>query len=228
MTALPSPVALTALVEGSPTAVAAHNSDAWLALFSRAARVCDPYGSAPAYGTERLTRFYATFIAPNDISFDVEHDVVAGMTVFRDLTLTTLMSGKVALRVPMHLRYDVVAEAVKLGPKLLRNQGIAGTLGFLRGFRRVGRAGKRAAEEVFTQLKAGHAIPGLAMECPGGGGPAFSSEIPDFTNLTWCKLISAGDTVTATIELGGARGIALLDFAHGRRRVSRARFYLPR
>lgn len=257
MTPPPTPAELIALVEGSPAAVAAHDREAWLTLFSNSAQVCDPYGSKPASGRQSLERFYATFIAPNDITFEVAHDVVAGATVFRDLTLTTLMSGRVALRVPMHLRYDVVeesgswrierlhahwelpsmvgqllrgglagiVESSKLGPKLLRNQGIAGTLGFMRGFRRAGKVGKRTAVDLFTALRAGdeagHLGAGVAVEFPGGNG------VSDFSDLTWRKLLSAGNTVTASIGLGHARGVALVEFEHRRRRVSRVRFFLP-
>lgn len=246
----PSATDLIACVEGSPAAVAIHDRDAWLSLFSSHAEVCDPYGSAPARGRETLGKFYETFIAPNDISFDVEHDVVSGMTVFRDLTLTTMMSGKIALRVPMHLRYDVVSEAdslkieklhahwelptqitqllgaglpglvesTKLMPKLLGNQGLSGTIGFMKGFRRAGAAGKRTAESFLSAAKSGAAT---AIEFPG------DAAAPDLSDLTWRKLLSAGDTVTATIEVGGARGVALLEFADGTRQVSRARFFLP-
>lgn len=260
MTSTPTPAELIALVECSPTAVAAHDREAWLALFSRSAEVCDPYGSQPARGAETLANFYETFIAPNDIAFAVDHDVVAGMTVFRDLTLTTMMSGKIPLHVPMHLRYDVVAEgpegsvlkieklhahwelptqitqllaaglpglveSTKLGPKLLGNQGISGTIGFMKGFRRAGSAGKRTAEGLFNALKAGQPSdllePGKAVEFPGNPAPA------DLSTLTWRKLLSAGPAVTATVEVDGRRGVALLDFEHGTGAASRARLFLP-
>lgn len=260
----PSAPELIACVEGSPAAVAVHDREAWLALFAADAEVCDPYGSLPARGHETLGRFYETFIAPNVISFDVEHDVVSGMTVFRDLTLTTMMSGKIPLRVPMHLRYDVVSndgalkieklhahwelptqitqllgarlpglvESTKLMPKLLANQGLSGTIGFMKGFRRAGAAGKRTAEVYLLAAKTGAAGAGVAIEFPGSefaGSESAGSPpaAPDLSTLTWRKLLSAGNTVTATIEAGGARGIALLEFANGTSSVSRARFFLP-
>ena len=262
MTPTPATAELIALVEGSPAAVAIHDRDAWLALFSTTAEVCDPYGSQPARGRETLVNFYETFIAPNDISFEVEHDVVSGMTVFRDLTLTTMMSGKVPLHVPMHLRYDVVSEAgslrierlhahwelptqitqllaagfpgivqsTKLIPKLLANQGLSGTVGFLRGFRRAGAAGKRTAERFFAAAKAGDGSPflepGVGVEFPGRV-PAAGTAAPDLSTLTWRKLLSAGNTVTATVEVDGGRGVALLEFDHGTAHISRARCFLP-
>ncbi|WP_024796948.1 nuclear transport factor 2 family protein [Tomitella biformata] len=253
MTPSPTPAELIALVERSPAAVAVHDRDAWLALFSRSAEVCDPYGSQPARGRETLANFYATFIAPNDISFAVDHDVVAGMTVFRDLTLTTKMSGTIPLQVPMHLRYDMtvaedgalkieklhahwelptqitqllaaglpgLVESTKLMPKLLGNQGISGTIGFMKGFRRAGAAGKRTTEQLFAGLKAGRPM-SAPVEFPG------TEPIADLSSLTWRKLLSAGHTVTATIELDGKRGVALVDFERGARRASRVQFFLP-
>lgn len=93
------------LVEGSPTAVAVHDRAAWLSLFNPDAEVNDPVGSAPHVGVEAIGRFYDTFIGPNTITFQVERDVVTGMSVVRDLHVTTVMSTGATLRIPMHLRY---------------------------------------------------------------------------------------------------------------------------
>ncbi|WP_425303669.1 nuclear transport factor 2 family protein [Nocardia wallacei] len=108
---------LLATVERSPQAVAAHDRAAWVGLFADTARVEDPVGSRPHVGTAAVERFYDTFIAPNGIAFRIEHDVVRGMTVYRDLTIETTMSTGVTLRVPMHLRYDVVEshDELKIG-----------------------------------------------------------------------------------------------------------------
>src|SRR5699024_6432349 len=202
--------------------------------------VADPVGSAPSRGREQLTAFYQTFIAPNDISFAVDHDTVAGHTVFRDLTLTTAMDGAVDLHVPMHLRYDLVDEGgewkidllhahwelpamvtqlmgtgprgwwagTKLGPALLTNQGVRGTIGYLGALRRAGAAGKRA------------------VEGPGGASRSLV-EVAELGDTLHCaRLISAGSTVTATVEFDGRRGVALADFGRDRKRVSRLRLFL--
>ncbi|WP_245714132.1 nuclear transport factor 2 family protein [Nocardia vaccinii] len=107
---------LLAAVEASPRAVAAHDRAAWVGLFASGARVEDPVGSRPHIGREAIERFYDTFIAPNGIVFRVEHDVVCGTTVFRDLGIETTMSTGVTLRVPMHLRYDLerVGEVLRI------------------------------------------------------------------------------------------------------------------
>lgn len=105
---------LLTTVEASPRAVAAHDRATWVGLFAPGARVQDPVGSRPHIGSAAIERFYDTFIGPNGIAFQVEHDVVCGMTVFRDLAIETTMSTGVTLRVPMHLRYDVERVAGEL------------------------------------------------------------------------------------------------------------------
>ena len=107
----PTVAELLAAVGRSPSAVAVHDRAAWVGLFSDGARVNDPVGSRPHLGTKAIERFYDTFIAPNSITFHVKRDVVCGMTVVRDLDLETRMSTGVVLTVPMHLRYDLVAES---------------------------------------------------------------------------------------------------------------------
>ena len=107
MSATASAAELLAAVEASPRAVAAHDRAAWVGLFAPGATVEDPVGSSPHTGRAAIERFYDTFIGPNGIAFRVEHDVVCGMTVYRDLVIETTMSTGVTLRVPMHLRYDL-------------------------------------------------------------------------------------------------------------------------
>lgn len=101
---------LLATVQASPTAVAAHDRAGWVGLFAVDGQVNDPVGSRPHEGRAAIERFYDTFIAPNTIVFHVEHDVVCGSSVMRDLTIETRMSTGAVLQVPMHLRYDLVDE----------------------------------------------------------------------------------------------------------------------
>lgn len=107
MSANASAAELLATVELSPQAVAVHDRAAWVDLFAPDGRVEDPVGSKPHVGHAAIERFYDTFIAPNSIEFGVDHDIVCGTTVYRDLTLATTMSTGVTLHVPMHLRYDL-------------------------------------------------------------------------------------------------------------------------
>jgi hypothetical protein len=98
---------LLAVVERSPAATAAHDRAGWLSLFTGDAIVEDPYGSQPHVGHDEIGRFYDTFIAPRQIVFRRDRDVVVGSTVVRDLALEIVMAPDVVLDVPMHLRYDL-------------------------------------------------------------------------------------------------------------------------
>lgn len=116
-----SPEQLLAVAAASPAAVARHDRTAWVALFSRHAVLEDPVGSRPHHngvhdrrsgirGTAPLARFFDTFIAPNDITFHVERDVVAAPFVLRDVTIELSMAAGLTIRVPMHLLYEVCVE----------------------------------------------------------------------------------------------------------------------
>jgi hypothetical protein len=100
---------LLAVVERSPEAIAVHDRAAWVGLFTTDGQVEDPYGSRAHVGHEQIGRFYDTFIAPRQIIFHRDFDVVNGTAVVRDLLLEIVMGAGVTLNVPMHLRYDLRA-----------------------------------------------------------------------------------------------------------------------
>lgn len=105
-----TPAQLIAAVEQSPALVAVHDRARWCNLYAVDGQVNDPVGSRPHDGRAAIERFYDTFIAPNTIVFQVEQNIVCGMSVMRDLGIQTTMSTGVTLKVPMHLRYDLVEE----------------------------------------------------------------------------------------------------------------------
>ncbi|MBP9713816.1 MAG: hypothetical protein KBD60_09035 [Sterolibacterium sp.] len=105
----------------SPRAVAIHDKQAWMAIFARYNIVEDPVGAPPhisgvfdaqsgVRGNGPLSRFYDCFIAPMQIVFHVDRDVVCGASVVRDMTIEIRMSPRVTLRVPMHAHYELVEE----------------------------------------------------------------------------------------------------------------------
>jgi hypothetical protein len=116
-----SPDRLLDVAKASPAAVASHDRNAWISLFSRHAVIEDPVGSRPHHsglhdarsgvrGAGPLERFYDTFIAPNDIAFHIEHDVVAPPFVLRDVAIELTMAVGLNVRVPMHLLYEITEE----------------------------------------------------------------------------------------------------------------------
>jgi hypothetical protein len=116
-----SPDRLLDVAKASPAAVASHDRNAWIALFSRHAVIEDPVGSKPHHnglhdcrsgvrGAGPLERFYDTFIAPNELVFHIDHDVVAPPFVLRDVAIEITMAAGLNVRVPMHLLYEVTEE----------------------------------------------------------------------------------------------------------------------
>ncbi|WP_066897666.1 ketosteroid isomerase family protein [Mycolicibacterium houstonense] len=107
---------LLATVELSPQAAGAHDRQGWVGLFAAGGQVEDPVGSRPHRGAVQIERFYDTFIAPRDITFHRDADIVAGSTVIRDLELEVVMSPSVTMRIPAYLRYAV--ESAPAGPRI--------------------------------------------------------------------------------------------------------------
>ena len=111
---------LLELVSRSPAAVAIHDKKAWLELFSRAAIVQDPVGTAPhrrtasgegaASGDDPLGRFWEIFIAPNRISFVAYQDIVIGDEVVRDVSIRSRLSSGITIEVPAYLLYRTIDE----------------------------------------------------------------------------------------------------------------------
>lgn len=94
-------------VERSPQAVAAHDRDAWVKVFTADGRIEDPVGSSPHVGYDEIYRFFDTFIGPRDIEFHRDVDIVAGSAVLRDLELEVGMGPGVTMFIPAFLRYDL-------------------------------------------------------------------------------------------------------------------------
>lgn len=250
-------------VKASPAAVADHDKTAWLSLFSAVGLVNDPVGSRPHRGEAALGRFYETFIAPNEIHFEIHNDWVCGMTVVRDVTIHIRMPTGQAVSVPAHIRYEMTEEQgapriaglfahwelmpmvtgtlssgfkgvvsyARLSVRMLACQGLGGMLGFVRGFTGVGRRGKRQAEKLLAALSQGDVETAGAVlsanarvEAPAGTTrtPAEAGEW--LQGLNWSKLIAAGPTVTASVEVRHTTGAVLLSFLG--RRIERVVFYI--
>jgi ketosteroid isomerase-like protein len=135
------------LVKRSPELVDRHDREGWLGLFSSEAVVEDPVGAGlnrkgKDWRGDRdgLSRFYDIFIAPNDIKFTVNQDIVMGNEVVRDVLIHTRLPNGAISEVAAYLIYRGVEEGgeVKLASlqahwdfkgnamRLLRNNGMKG------------------------------------------------------------------------------------------------------
>ncbi|MEV4126224.1 SgcJ/EcaC family oxidoreductase [Nocardia sp. NPDC049707] len=260
-----TPKELIAAVQASPRAVAAHDKAAWVDLFAADATVNDPVGSRPHIGRAAIERFYDTFIGPNTIAFQIDHDFVGPATVVRDLLIRTTMSTGATVAVPMHLRYDLVEEdgawkitrlaahwelaamiaqllrtglpglgaALKLGPQLIANQGFNGMFGMMQAMRSIGRAGKRATAQVFSAAAATDISrvrrlldERTMIELPAGTRISLEEFTNRARNMQWDKLIAAGRTVSASVRLDSAQGVAFVEFAPDSRRITAIRVFI--
>lgn len=113
----------------SPQAVAVRDKAAWQSIFARYNVVEDPVGSTPVIsglydsrsglrGNAPLGRFFDTFIAPMELVFHIDQDVVCGLNVVRDMKIEIRMNPKVTVYCPMHALYELTEENGQL--KVLR------------------------------------------------------------------------------------------------------------
>ncbi len=220
---MPAPEQIRAVVEASPAAVAAHDKDAWTELFASDGAVHDPVGPPPQTSPAAIARFYDMFIAPNTIVFDVEHDVVDGDTMLRDLTVHTTMSTGVALHIPMHLRYTVADGPA--GPAITglyahwELRGMIGAL-LLSGPRGLA-AGALLGPRLFRTLGPRAALGFLGgVRGVGGRGRRKAAELLHLRGLQVGKVLASGPMVTATVYDGARRGVAVVDLAGREPRVT--------
>jgi hypothetical protein len=118
---MPEPrTALLDAVDRSPLMAADHDRAGWVGLFTADGQVEDPVGSRPHVGPLQIGRFYDTFIAPRQIVFRHEADIVSETTVIRDVVLEVGMGPVVTMRIPAVLRYDLREEATQWRIERLR------------------------------------------------------------------------------------------------------------
>ena len=138
---------LYALVKTSPELVDRHDREGWLGLFSTESVVEDPVGGGlnrkgKDWRGDRdgLSRFYDIFIAPNDIKFTVNQDIMMGNEVVRDVLIRTRLPNGAVSEVAAYLIYRGVEDGgeVKLASlqahwdfkgnalSLLRSNGMKG------------------------------------------------------------------------------------------------------
>ncbi|MCA0155216.1 nuclear transport factor 2 family protein [Tsukamurella sp. M9C] len=215
---MPGTEAIRRVVEASPAAVAAHDKDAWTALFAPGGAVHDPVGPPPQTNPAAIARFYDMFIAPNRIVFDVEHDLIVpgegtGLMI-RDLTVHTTMSTGVTLHIPMHLRYTVTD-----GPEgaaitgLYAHWELRGMIAalLLSGPRGLA-AGALLGPRLFRTLGTRAALGFLGgIRGVGGRGRRRAADLLHVRGLQVGKVLASGSTVTATVYDGDRRGLAVVD-----------------
>lgn len=257
----PTSTELLAAVERSPRAAGAHDRDGWVGLFASSGTVEDPVGSRPHSGRAQIERFYDTFIGPRDITFHRGADVVAGAAVIRDLTLEVRMGSTVTMMIPAYLRYDLDADlkivrlqafwelpamvwqfvrsgvgalpaGVQLSRALVRNQGLAGTAGFLSGFGGLGGRGRRQLAGFLDDACAGDEVAvrrrltDATLITRGDTDRMGTSELAAMlAGARWDGMIRAGRHVAARVTKNGHRGVLFGEFESRPTRIRTVRVF---
>jgi hypothetical protein len=243
-----------ALVCASPQAVASHDKERWLSLWADNHVIEDPVGSRPVLGglydrrsgqrgNAPLARFWDTFIAANQIVFDVHADYVDGLRVVRDVTILTTLPSGVTARTPAHLLYElnwadgqlrirrmaahwevapVFAQLVR--PTAAHVRAMAGSNARL--LRHLGPWGAlRFVGSVRSVGAAGKRAVHEVLVRAAGGDPAARSLTGPAVPNALTKVIAAGDTVTANCVVGERPGVLIATVNRQTKRVLRMQIF---
>lgn len=192
---------LLAAVERSPQLVAARDRAGWVGLYALDAQIEDPVGSRPHRGPTEIDRFYATFIAPREITFHPGADLVVDDTVVRDLELEVRMSDAVTMRIPAVLRYDLAPTGSDL--KITRLQAFWELPGMVGQFLRAGPAALPVGGALSVALLRNQGLTGTGGFLAGFRGAGRSGR-REFTHFL--ADARAGDEVAVRRRLArGAR-----------------------
>jgi hypothetical protein len=132
------------------------------------------------------------------------------------------------------LRHGVTSlpPSLRLVRELLANQGVAGSVGYLKGFRRPGgRARRRVATLLDAavagdQLSARRAVSHGAVVSLGEDTPIALGQFVDSIRAgRWYKMIATGDTVSASLETASGRGVVFCEIGGQTREVTRIRYF---
>ncbi|WP_278263843.1 nuclear transport factor 2 family protein [Nocardia sp. AG03] len=126
-----------------------------------------------------------------------------------------------------------VLAGAKLGPQLVAELGMGGAFGMLRALRGVGGHGKRLVRRLFTAASAGDATRVHALlddraviELPAGTRITADEFAERAREIHWDKMIAAGRTVSASVTIGEAHGVAFVDFAPSSSRIDAVTVFL--
>ena len=122
--------------------------------------------------------------------------------------------------------------SLRLVRELLRNQGIGGSVGYLKGFRRPGRRVRRQVATLLDaavagdQLSARRALSDGAVVSLGEDAPlALGQFVDSVRGGRWYKMIATGDTVSASVHTPSARGVAFCEIDRATGKVIRIRYF---
>lgn len=123
-----------------------------------------------------------------------------------------------------------MSPAMALSRDLLAHQGLSGTAGFLRGFRRAGTRHKRLVQAFLGAVSRGdtataaHLLSPSAAITLGDNDPLDTAEFADeLAGANWTKMNGAGSTVTVSLNSSHGRGVLFADL--DRKSISQIRYF---
>ncbi|TCJ99213.1 nuclear transport factor 2 family protein [Nocardia alba] len=121
----------------------------------------------------------------------------------------------------------------KLGPQLVAELGIGGALGMMRALRGVGGSGKRRVRRLFAAAASGDSGGVRALldertviELPAGHTVSVAEFADRARDMKWDKMIAAGRTVSVSVRVAASNGVAFVEFAPDRPRITAVRVFL--
>lgn len=140
-------------------------------------------------------------------------------------TLSTML-------IPM-LRHGraAIPPSLRLIRELLRNQGMAGSVGYMRALKRPGRRARQQCAAFLDAVVAGDQL--AARRALGDGavtkGEAHSIAVGELVDQLrggrWFKMIATGDTVSASVETSTGRGVVLCEISSATGKIARIRYF---
>ena len=102
-----------------------HDKKKGLSLFSKNASIEDPAGIEPFRSTEKdgnagISVFWESNFTPNEVTFVSREDIICGLDVFRDATVTISPEPGVELKVNSYSLYQMIEEDGKIKIDRLR------------------------------------------------------------------------------------------------------------
>jgi Nuclear transport factor 2 (NTF2) domain len=125
-----------------------------------------------------------------------------------------------------------LSPALQLSRGLLGNQGVRGTVGFTTGFRRVGARHKKLVAAFLGAVARQDMTAALRTLSPTATITLGDNDSLDLAELveqldgaSWTKVISAGPTVTVSLNSGHGRGIMFADVAWRANTIDQVRYF---
>jgi hypothetical protein len=125
-----------------------------------------------------------------------------------------------------------VPAGVELSKLLVRNQGLAGTLGFLSGFSGMGSGGKALFGQFLDAASAGDEV-GMRRRLSGQVRISSGDDVPlsaadllrHLSGVRWGKLIRSGNAVVAAIDRAGQRSVIFAEIGSEPAAITRIRVF---